>query len=144
MRIDDCLLDNLLAVCCFCVYFYACFDTLLLIFEWEWETRIFFSERRIVITDLDLVTDLLSYLLKFKVFWLTESFFTFSYFDTSCFDAWCFSTLMLFYIDFFHLCFNLCILYVCTLSWAAAYAAACWSLCWFFWLSKSDDWDCCI
>ena len=102
------------------------------------------SERRIVITDLDLVISLLSHLLKFEVFWLTESFSVFSYFDTLCFDAWCFSTLMLFYIDLFHLCFDLYAFYVCMLSWAAAYIAACWSLCWFFWLSKSDDWNCCI
>ena len=74
------------------------------------------SERRIVVTDLDLVTDLLSHLLKFKVFQLTESFSVFSYFDTLCFSAWCFSTLTLFYVDFFHSCFDPCILYVCMLS----------------------------
>ena len=128
-------------------------------FHWWWqinsETVIIFLLSHIVIsafidkvfsivTDLDLMTSLLSHLLKFEVFWLIRSFLTFSYFDTSCFDTWHFSTLMLFYIDLFHLCFDLCVLYVCMLSWAAAYAAACWSLCCFLWLSKSGDWDCCI
>ena len=112
--------------------------------EWEWEMRMFLLERRIVITDLDLMISLLSHLLKFEVFQLTESFSVFSYFDTSCFDAWHFSTLTFFYIDLFHLCFNLCVFYICMLSWVTAYAAACWSLCQFLWLSKSDDWNCCI
>jgi len=102
------------------------------------------SERRIIVTDLDLVTDLLFHLLKFEVFWLIRSFLMFSYFDTLCFDTWYFSTLMLFYIDFFHSCFDLCTFYVCMLSWATAYAAACWSLCQSLWLSKSGGWDCCI
>ena len=102
------------------------------------------SERRIVITDLDLVTDLLFHLLKFKVFWLIKSLLMFSYFDTLCFDTWCFSTLMLFYIDLFHLCFDLCVLYICMLSWAAVYTAACWSLWQFPWLPKSGGWNCCI
>ena len=45
------------------------------------------SVTEINVTDLDLVTSLLSHLLKFKVFQLTESFSVFSYFDTSCFDT---------------------------------------------------------
>ena len=128
-------------------------------FHWWWqinsETVIIFLLSHIVIsafidkvfsivTDLDLMTSLLSHLLKFEVFWLIRSFLTFSYFDTSCFDTWHFSTLMLFYIDLFHLCFDSCISYICMLSWAAAYAAACWSLCQFPWLSKPGGWDCCI
>ena len=46
------------------------------------------------VTGLDLVTDLLSHLLKFKVFWLAGSFSVFSYFDA--FLLWHFSTLISF------------------------------------------------
>jgi len=55
------------------------------------------SERRIVVTNLDLVTDLLSHLLKFEAFRLAGSFPAFSYFGTSCFGAfllWRFPTLI--------------------------------------------------
>jgi hypothetical protein len=70
--------------------------------EWEWEMRMFSLERRIIITDLDLVTDLLFHLLKFEVFWLIRSFLMFSYFDTfmlwllDAFLLWCFSILISF------------------------------------------------